>query len=141
MHHVSQQKKVPPRASTASEPHRVTWLCVERTLRALRGTGWSFSARRCASSWGEKKKRTQKGKAHGSHVTLAQLLPCKSTALNVTLARFINKKNRSQHGPYLLASFHACAVTRICCISGTLHTLFRSISCKSSVACYVPLGG
>ena len=61
-----------------------------------------------ASSWAKKKTQEKRRDSHGSHVTLSDLA-----------SRFINKKNSSQYGPYLPASFHACAVTRICRISGT----------------------
>ena len=81
-------------------------LCRDDT-QALSSTGGHF-LREATLPAGRKKK-------HSIKRTLSAL-----TCHNIRSGTcFINKMNSSQYGPYLLASFHACAVTRICRISGT----------------------
>ena len=64
------------------------------------------------------------GRASGS-AKKEEMLTCLTG--KVSCNGFITKKKSSQYGPYLVASFHARAITRICKISGR-HTYGHTAS-------------
>ena len=107
MHDLSKQEKVPARANPVWITHNLPpgrWgrsdLCRDDTSGAPRH-GWPCLAVSCASGWAKK------------HATKRRLTAPRCHSVR-SGSRFIKNKNSSQYGPYVPATFHACAVTSIC---------------------------